>query len=115
MVQVNASSGELSLEWTVIVSGWGEEKESSVVTTVDVMDAAKGANPDCGGQSAWRRESTDGVNEQHEACHTKIRIASQLQLHVQCHEITSAQCSYPRILHRPSSPRSFASQSSSAA
>ena len=42
MVQVNASSGELSLEWKVIVSGWGEGKESSVVTTVDVMDAAKG-------------------------------------------------------------------------
>jgi hypothetical protein len=29
-----------------------------------------------GAQSAWRRESTDGVNEQLEACHTKMRIDS---------------------------------------
>ena len=41
MVQVNASSDELLLT-SVIVSGWGEGKEASVVTTMDVMDAAKG-------------------------------------------------------------------------
>jgi len=37
----------------------------------------RGANPDCGGQSAWRRESTDGVNEQRQACRTKMRLSSQ--------------------------------------
>jgi hypothetical protein len=42
MVQVNASSGELSLESSVIVGGWGGKgTEPSVVTTMDVMDAAK--------------------------------------------------------------------------